>query len=492
MLDSEIEAFRNSARIPWIFYCPIDCSLLDGGLPQNMVSCLRKADAAVVMSQYGQEVVRVSGASSLCIPVGVDLRVFRPVEDKLAAKRNLGYGRRFVVLSDARNQIRKLWPRTLEVFRRFAAGKHDVLLHIHCDPFDQAAATDDYHYNLLADVQLLGLGSTTRFTNGMSICRGISPRRLASLYQAADVHLLTAFGEGFGMPTLQAAAAGVVPLAPDYAANREMLGNHGEAIRVRGFVENHHGLQCALADIDDAVSRLERLYRDRKLLIEKGMAGRRFAEAYRWSAIIAQWHGALEKQVPRLRAKMGRQRTNGTDPTEVKGNGASCGDRFTVPITLPSADASLARVRVIGRVCLAGVADQPVFERLRAVFPGLSAWSPRKLEGFSTCETIPVASPEFDSYLASSTLAIDLGSVNNMLPQRAAELAVPLIGVSRNAKQKDLWPGLTLRSANLIAATRKARMMLVDPIEAAEACALARCCLRGVSRLPDFAPGRLK
>jgi hypothetical protein len=304
--------------------------------------------------------------------------------------------------------------------------------------------------------------------------RGLSHRRLSSLYQAADVHLLSAFGEGFGMPSLQAAAVGVVPLAADYAANREMLGIHGEAIHVRSFVQNHDGLQCALVDIDDAVARLERLYRDRKLLAAKGLIGRRFAEAHGWPSIILQWHEMLEKQVPFLRTKMSRRRTNGNVPNEVSDRFAPCGDRLTVPITLPSAEPALARVRVTGRICLAGPADRPVFEKLRAIFPGLSAWSPRELDSLSGCETVPVTTTEFRSYLASSTLALDLRSVAPILPVFAAELAVPLIGLSSSANQTRLWPGLSLARPSLSAATRKARTILTDHFEAAEACVLAR------------------
>jgi glycosyltransferase involved in cell wall biosynthesis len=81
--------------------------------------------------------------------------------------------------------------------------------------------------------------------------------RLVALYQAADVHLLASAGEGFGLPTLQAAAAGVVPLASDYSGSRELVSGHGEAIRVRHFVLDTSGLRRALIDIDDAVDKLD-------------------------------------------------------------------------------------------------------------------------------------------------------------------------------------------------------------------------------------------
>src|SRR5262249_48223790 len=177
---------------------------------------LQCADLPVAMSRYGAEASASNGVVAEYIPHGVDTAVFRPAADRTGAKRALDVEGRFVVLSDARNQPRKLIPRTLEIFRRFARGKPDVLLHLHCDPDDPAARSREYCYDLRADIAMLGLEGQVRLTSRMSISRGLSLQELASLYQAADVHLLGSTGEGFGLPTLQAPAAGVGPMAPDY------------------------------------------------------------------------------------------------------------------------------------------------------------------------------------------------------------------------------------------------------------------------------------
>lgn len=134
------------------------------------------------------------------------------------------------MLSDARNQPRKLLPRTLEIFRRFAVGKPDVLLHLHCDPQDPMARLPVYTYDLQADIDFLGLKEQVRLISKMSIFAGLSLAQLAALYQAADVHLLASWAEGFGLPTLQAAAAGVVPMAIAYSASHELVRAHGEAV----------------------------------------------------------------------------------------------------------------------------------------------------------------------------------------------------------------------------------------------------------------------
>ena len=120
-----------------------------------------------------------------------------------------------------------------------------------------------YCYDLQADVDFLAKDGRVRITPGMSINQGIPVEDLARLYQAADVHLLASWGEGFGLPTLQAAAAGVVPVAVDYAANRELVLDHGEAVPARHFLPGDFGIRAALIDIDATVARLETLYADR-------------------------------------------------------------------------------------------------------------------------------------------------------------------------------------------------------------------------------------
>ncbi len=128
--------------------------------------------------------------------------MFQPPADKETAKRSLGYEGKFVVLSDARNQLRKMLPRTLEIFRRFALDKDDVILHLHCDPDDMYAHTPECHYDLRSDIAFLNLTEKVRLTKDMSSLKGISLEQLAQIYQAADVHLLASWGEGFGLPTL--------------------------------------------------------------------------------------------------------------------------------------------------------------------------------------------------------------------------------------------------------------------------------------------------
>jgi glycosyltransferase involved in cell wall biosynthesis len=524
-----ITGFLRAAQIPWALYYPIDGDLGAGALPASWVRILERVDIPIAMSQYGRDVTLANGVTPGYVPHGVDTAIFRPPADRRAAKRRLGYDNRFVVLSDARNQPRKLLPRLLEIFRRFARDRDNVVMHLHCDPADPAARTAEYHYDVAADVALLGLDDRVRFTEGMSIEGGVPIEDLAAIYQAADVHLLASWGEGFGLPTLQAAAAGVVPMAADYTASRELVSGHGEPIRIAAYVPDQFGLRRALVDIGDAVSRLDRLYNDRDLLAAKSAASRRFAQAYDWSHLLPRWNDLLEAALPgarrrmtevqvstlKLRATGAGTRVDGSLPAAVSRtledvvrlpDGASAvvklvtseagrlaaevmrdgsafsADELTVPVTPPSGDRALVDRRRRGCVHVASVADAPLVWALARVFPAITVWSSRPVDlGLSPFtgepvqpSVVPIRTPAWRRHLAASVLAADLGMAAPELPAAAAELGVPSIGRSGLTDQEDLWPSLTLPDADVPAAARLARAILTDPLRAAEVTAMAR------------------
>src|SRR5262249_14131908 len=212
------------------------------------------------------------------------------------AKARVGAAGKFVILSDSRNQPRKLLPRLLDVFARFAADRPDALLHLHTDPDDEFTRSGFYSYDVRGDLRHLGIESQVRFSTGFSLKQGggLPLSELASYYQAADVHLLASAGEGFGLPTLQAAAAGAVPMAGAYSASRELVEGHGEAIAIQEWSHTEFGIRRGLIDIDDAVERLERYYQNRDLLQARSAQSRQFALSYGWEEIVDRWDRLLK------------------------------------------------------------------------------------------------------------------------------------------------------------------------------------------------------
>jgi len=297
------------AGAKWILYYPLDGELGDGRIPENWIATIATADVAVAYSQYGVALSERCGLRPRYIPHGVDTRTFCPPSDKARAKTRLGYQGKFVILSDARNQPRKMLPRLLSIFARFAVDKPDVFLHLHCDPKDPRATK--VGHELRRAIAESGVADQVSFTKGFTIHQGVPIQRLAQIYQAADIHLLTSGGEGFGLPTLQAAAAGVVPFAPDYSANTELVKGHGEAVRVSGFVEEEpYGIRRCLIDVDDCIARLEKYYTNRSLLFGRGQEARRFALPYDWSKVLPMWDDLLrEKELCQAGATRGVKAT---------------------------------------------------------------------------------------------------------------------------------------------------------------------------------------
>jgi glycosyltransferase involved in cell wall biosynthesis len=516
-----IATFMRTAGIPWVLYYPVDGDMGHGRLPPSWVHILRTVDLPVAMSRYGKEVSEASGVRPAYVPHGVDCSVFKPPSDKAAARAALGYEGRFVILSDARNQPRKMLPRLLEIFRRFSAGKDDVLLHLHCDPNDPAAQSPEYEYDLMADIQFLGLSDKVRFTSGMSIAKGVSLSELAAIYSASDVHLLTSWGEGFGLPTLQAAATGVVPMASDYTASRELTSGHGEALRIKTYIPDEFGILRALIDIDDTVDKLERFYHDRALLEKKSEASALFGKSYDWRTVVDQWNEMLTQEVPRARQRVSRPppvsrvtilpnvaagssrltqivrqalpdmpgatvtlNVTESKPGELVGelfrDAARSDQRITLPVSLPAPSVATTKGRTPGLVYLAGARDKEVFKILWRLFPGLSAWSLVEMElgtnpesGKSIRATVITGETGYRRALFESTLAVDLDGVDPELPVKAAELAVPCIRADVG-EQPWLWAELSVIGADIGTATELARTMLTDQGEASSACARAR------------------
>jgi glycosyltransferase involved in cell wall biosynthesis len=494
-----IADFMQTAGIPWVLYYPLDSDMGKNRLPRRLVDLLKTVDRPIAISHYGCDVTLANGVEPAYIPHGVDTKVFQPPTDKDVAKHCLGYEGKFVVLSDVRNQPRKMLPRTLEIFRRFALDKGDVILHLHCDPDDPAARTPNYYYDLRSDRTFLNLTEKVFLTKGMSIFTGLPFEELAQIYQAADVHLLTSWGEGFGLPTLQAAATGVVPLASDYSASRELVLGHGETIRVRHFLVDAFGLRRALIDIDDAVNKLEMLYQDRQLLASKAQNSREFALSYDWECLVPQWEELLLREIARKRMSpfssvnassisdvshteegsfdlVSRESTTGELETE---EAIQPERTLRIPVTLPLAK---SKQRIPGYVYAASQCDVPSVLALRRIFPGLKVWSTISLDFGSLVsddkplqvKVVEANSPEYRPHLALTTLALDTGGFDPQLPTEAAKLGVPCIGLAQQREQAWLWPDLSLTKPDPLMAAELGRQMLTDQGVATNLCLNAR------------------
>jgi hypothetical protein len=403
---------------------------------------------------------------------------------------------KFLVLSDSRNQPRKMLPRLLDVFAKFAVRRPDALLHLHTDPEDEFTRSGIYSYDVRADLKHLGIESQVRFTPGMKLEKGggVPLEQLAKYYRAADVHLLASSGEGFGLPTLQAAAAGAVPMAGDYSASRELVMGHGEAIDIAEWSENEFGIRRALIDIDDAVRKLAMFYDDRALLAERSHRSAEFASAYDWGKVLDQWDELLRSTASSSR-RMSRVQVTQTLPESlvskylpgvpagtVKVNvvehkfgrleagiiADTKGHLSDVRIPAVQKACEVGGLRVMRSPAYVGVApgDEALFTKLKHIFPILGGWVPvlggagaESPEGLNYVSLDRWEEARYD--LAQSVLLLNVhGGLSDAILLDSALYEVPCIGWQQSEAQQKLWPELATDSD--AEALRLARSLLTN------------------------------
>lgn len=478
LADPQVQAFLDMSGTRWVHYYPVDGADPDGRLPKGWAELLRIADVPVAMSHWGQEVSRASGVDTEYVPHGVDLSVFHPPADKSAAKRALGCEGRFVVLSDARNQPRKMLPRTLDILRLLASDERydDILLHLHCDPRDPAADSELYSYSLLHDLEVFGLLGRVRFTAGfeMRAGGGVTMPELGRLYQAADVHLLSSYGEGFGLPTLQAAAAGVVPLAAAASASRELVEGHGVPVPVESTMRDEFGMVRTLLSREAAASSIVALYEDPALLADRSARSREFALGYGWDDVANSWERCLLQAPARRRPVRSRsyaflsgvshdstapiavrtalgsamaglpegtsvevrvaERRHGEAAGRILRAAFTDGDELSIPVRLPPVVQGARRARV--GWLLAGPGSLGELAAIQAVFPSTRIAVTTPGLDVTTSERLPL--DELVAAVLSYTLVVDhAGDACAGLDLACAVLGVPYHGPS------PWWPPVT-------------------------------------------------
>jgi glycosyltransferase involved in cell wall biosynthesis len=218
-----------------IFYFPLDC---DVTAPWAF-DALRLATVPVVYTEQARKVVE-KYAPDLAplvsvIGLGTEPETFYPFspEEKRAARIKLfgeDYADRFMVLNVNRNQLRKDLARCMAAFHLFHQTHEDSTLYMH-------SVIEDEGGNLITQAEIVGCDVNKRPVeiafSSLNLADAWSREDLNRLYNACDVLVSTAYGEGWGLTTTEAMCAGTPVLVPANTANLDILGK--ERYHNRGF-----------------------------------------------------------------------------------------------------------------------------------------------------------------------------------------------------------------------------------------------------------------
>lgn len=270
-----------------ILYFPVD------GIPFPNVYAplLRKADAAVAYSRFGQReaLAACPDVDVTMIYHGVDTDIFRPLGPKREYQESQQLGGRFVVGCVARNQPRKLFPLLVKAFARFSGDHDEALLYLHTDPADVG-------WDLAELARAYGIAERTAFSFQANVNNGIDTAGLNEIYNMMDVMVLPTMGEGFGLPILEAMAAGVPVVATRCSACEELVEGRGELIEVKAVIPvGRNCVEHALPDTDDLLAKLKLLWSEPERRERHQRAGLEFAQMLRWENLLPQWEELLTR-----------------------------------------------------------------------------------------------------------------------------------------------------------------------------------------------------
>jgi glycosyltransferase involved in cell wall biosynthesis len=249
----------------------------------------------VAMSRHGRRMLENAGYSPLFVPHGTDSAVFAPLPDRDAAREQMGFTGRFTIGINAANQdpFRKGFAEQLEAYAEFARAHPQALLTVH------TRAQTRQGTDLPALITALGIPERqVRLGDQYLIAAGlVGQQDVAQWYAALDVLSNCSFGEGFGLPVLEAQSCATPVIVTDCTAMSELCGS-GWLVEGTGWWNRAHAAYWTRPSVPAITAAYEeafalwqsgglRAYRDK---------ARQFALAYDADRVLTEhWQPVLEE-----------------------------------------------------------------------------------------------------------------------------------------------------------------------------------------------------
>ena len=251
----------------------------------------------VAMSRFGEMVLRNEGADPLYVPHAVDTEIYFPAESVFRESVPAIGPDTFVIGIAAMNRdlLRKGLAEQFQAFARFHRRHPDSHLALH------TAHVASPGINLTGLANRLGISTAVSYPDQFFYDMGvISEEQMAIWYNGLDVLSLCSFGEGFGLPLIEAQACGIPVITTDGSATAELCGA-GWLVSASDFWANNHGAfwrRPDVSDIDAAYEAAWEAKQDGKLPKKEA---RDFAELFDADTVFGQyWVPALAAVEERL------------------------------------------------------------------------------------------------------------------------------------------------------------------------------------------------
>ena len=231
-------------------------------MPPAVENFLRKENVSpIAMSPFGQSEMSKRNIPNTYIPHAYDARKYLPTEQigNKKTREFMGVSEDdflvgIVAANKANGQIhRKAYAENLTAFALFAKENSNAKLYIHAEPSKAYGGFD-----LGNLIKAVGIPEDkVLFPNPMDLRYGFSPEHMAALYSAFDVLLATSYGEGFGVPTIEAQACGTRVIASNWAASQNLVSNDGFLVDGQPFWDEPQSSWFMIPKIPSIVNALK-------------------------------------------------------------------------------------------------------------------------------------------------------------------------------------------------------------------------------------------
>jgi len=277
-----------------ICYYPID-----GPPKEDWIKNVMQADFPVVYTKYGEEqskTIHKDCKEMSIIPHGVNINDFKVLpEEEVKNFKKMYFGKhadKFIVTNLNRNQHRKDIPRTIAAFKEFRKKVPNSILYLHM-------AAQDQGWNLLEVIKTFGFTTTDDiiFPANFGPNQGYPREIVNMLYNASDLVVSTALGEGWGLSWVEAMATKTPVLMPNNTAITENITedkgytcDSGTNPSLFTVLPHDNEISRPLVDVEDMAKKMVHIYEN------YGEALIKADKAYEWVKNELNWQGNVGKQ----------------------------------------------------------------------------------------------------------------------------------------------------------------------------------------------------
>ena len=231
------------------------------------------------------------------LPHGVDNTRFYPM-DKYEARRQLRIPEdKFIVLNANRNQPRKRIDLTIKAFAQFAVDNPNAMLYLHM-------GTKDMGWDVMAlfqqEMRVRNLDDNKRLiltSQNINYTNAPPDELLNVIYNACDVGLNTADGEGWGLVSFEHASCRKPQIVPNHTACRDIWEGAGALADISTWIiDKDLGVERGLVSTDNIVQLLDELQSDAAIYEDVADACYKVTQRpeYRWESIAAGFSQAVK------------------------------------------------------------------------------------------------------------------------------------------------------------------------------------------------------